>query len=136
MLTFLTMLIQKVVGATFVGALIGIIWIIYLLLFLIVKANRNLKRIKTAFITGVIVTFICDIVWFFKFFDNFEYINPGLSGAMWFCLLPLLMFIIVMFLSFINTSSYEYELKKREKDEAKRLKKEKRRKKFESETKE
>lgn len=102
MLIVLTMLIQKVVGSPFIAALIGIIWIFYLLLFSIIKSNRSFKKFKTAFVTGVIVTFICDIVWFFKFFENFEYVNQGLGGILYFCLLPLLLFTNLIILSFIN----------------------------------
>ena len=52
---------------------------------------------------------------------------------MWFCLLPVLMFFLVMFLSYVNASRYEFDKKKREKEAAKAKKKEKRRKKLEAE---
>ncbi len=131
MLTWLTMLIQKVEGSNLVLIVLLAMWLLYLGFFFVVKANRGKQKIKTALIAGAVVTLICDIVWFFKFFDNFEYINPGLGGVMWFCLLPVLMFIVVMFLSYVNASRYEFDKKKREKEEAKQKKKERRRKKFE-----
>ncbi|MBQ7124448.1 MAG: hypothetical protein IJO01_07555 [Oscillospiraceae bacterium] len=131
MLTWLTMLIQKIEGANLVIAVILAMWLLYMILFLAVKANRTKKALKTALIAGAVVTEICDIVWFFKFFDNFDYINPGISGYMWFCLLPLLMFIAVMFFSYINASRYEFDKKKREKEQEKQRKAEKRRKKYE-----
>lgn len=131
MLTWLTMLIQKIEGANLVIAIIGAMWALYLGFFLVVKANRTKNALKGALIAGAVATEICDIVWFFKFFDNFEYINPGLGGTLWFCLLPALMFLLVMFLSYVNASRYEFDKKKREKEEAKQKKKEKRRKKYE-----
>ncbi|MBQ4643880.1 MAG: hypothetical protein IJB66_06645 [Oscillospiraceae bacterium] len=133
MLTWLTMLIQKIEGSNIVIAILCAMWVLYLGFFLVVKANRTKKAIKTALITGAVLTEICDVVWFFKFFDNFQYINPGLSGVMWFCLLPVLMFLGVMILSYLNASRYEFDKKKREKEAAKAKKKEKRRKKFETE---
>lgn len=131
MLTWLTMLIQKIEGSNFVLVILLAMWILYFGFFFVVKANRGKKKIKTALITGAVITEICDIVWFFKFFDNFEYINPGFGGILWFALLPVLMFIAVMYLSYVNASRYEFDKKKREKEEAKQKKKEKRRKKFE-----
>ena len=133
MLTWLTMLIQKIEGSNIVIAILCAMWVLYLGFFLVVKANRTKKAMKTALITGAVLTEICDVVWFFKFFDNFQYINPGLSGVMWFCLLPVLMFLGVMILSYLNASRYEFDKKKREKEAAKAKKKEKRRKKFETE---
>ena len=127
------MFIQKIEGSNLILFIVGAMWILYLTFFLIVKANRGKKKIKTALITGAVLTFICDIVWWFKFFDNFEYTNPGLKGLMWFCLLPALLFIAVMYLSYVNASRYEFDKKKREKEEAKAKKKEKHRKKFENE---
>ena len=136
MLTWLTMLIQKIEGANIIIAIIGAMWVLYLGFFFVVKANRSKKAIKSAFIAGAVITLICDIVWFFKFFDNFEYINPGIGGAMWFCLLPVLLFLTVMFLSYINASRYEFDKKKREKEAAKQKKKEKHRKKYEQQSEE
>lgn len=133
MLTFITMLIQKVEGANIVAVIILAMWILYLGLFAAVKANRSKKKFKTALIAGAVITLICDIVWFFKFFDNFQYRNPGAAGVAWFFLLPVLLFIAVMFLSYVNASRYEFDKKKREKEEAKQKKKEKRRKKYEAE---
>ena len=132
MLTWLTMLLQKVEGSNLVIAIVASMWILYLGFFLVVKANRGKEKIKTALIYGAVATLICDVVWWFNFFDNFEYINPGLKGMMWFCLLPVLLFLLVMILSYINASRYEFDKKKREKEAAKQKKKEKRRKKFES----
>ena len=136
MLTWLTMLIQKIQGSNLIIFVILAMWILYLLFFFVVKANRTKKAIKNAFITGAVATGICDIVWFFKFFDNFEYLNPGLSGMLWLCLLPALMFISVTSLSYINASRYEFDKKQREKEAAKQRKKEKRRKKTEAENEE
>ncbi|MBQ8594773.1 MAG: hypothetical protein IJ406_02295 [Oscillospiraceae bacterium] len=132
MLTWLTMLFQKIEGSNILIAIIGAMWVLYLGFFFVVKANRGKQKLKTALIAGAIATLICDIVWFFKFFDNFQYVNPGLGGVMWFCLLPVLLFFLVMILSYINASRYEFDKKKREKEEAKQKKKEKRRKKFEN----
>ena len=133
MLTWLTMLIQKIEGSNLVLAVVAAMWVLYLGFFFIVKANRGKEKIKTALIAGAVATLICDVIWWFKFFDNFEYINPGLKGAMWFCLLPVLLFLLVMVLSYINASRYEFDKKKREKEAKKQKKKEKRRKKYESE---
>ena len=132
MLTWLTMLLQKIEGSNLVIAIVAAMWLLYLGFFLSVKANRGKEKIKTALISGAVATLICDVVWWFNFFDNFEYINPGLKGMMWFCLLPVLLFLLVMILSYINASRYEFDKKKREKEAAKQKKKEKRRKKFES----
>ena len=131
MLTWLTMLIQKIEGSNLVLIIVSVMWLLYLGFFFVVKANRGKEKFKTAIISGAVATLICDIIWFFKFFDNFEYINPGLKGIMWFCLLPVFLFFLVMILSYINASRYEFDKKKREKEAAKAKKKEKRRKKFE-----
>ena len=133
MLTWLTMLIQKIEGSNFVLVIVAAMWLLYLGFFFAVKANRGKQKFKTAIISGAVATLICDIIWFFKFFDNFEYRNPGLKGIMWFCLLPVFLFFLVMILSYINASRYEFDKKKRQKQEAKEKKKEKRRKKFENE---
>ncbi|MBR3963289.1 MAG: hypothetical protein IKK14_07175 [Oscillospiraceae bacterium] len=132
MITWLTMLIQKIEGSNLLLIIIGAMWILYLGFFFVVKANRGKQKLKTALIAGAIATLICDIVWFFKFFDNFQYVNPGLGGMMWFMLLPVLLFFLVMILSYINASRYEFDKKKREKEAAKAKKKEKHRKKFEN----
>lgn len=131
MLTWLTMLIQKIEGANIIIAVMGVMWLLYFVFFFAVKANRTKKSFKSALIAGAVVTGICDIVWFFQFFDNFQYKNPGLGGMLWFCLLPILMFLVVMYLSYVNASRYEFDRKKREKEAAKQKKKEKHRKKFE-----
>lgn len=131
MLTWLTMLIQKIEGANIIIAVMGVMWLLYFVFFFAVKANRTKKSLKSALIAGAVVTGICDIVWFFQFFDNFQYKNPGLGGMLWFCLLPILMFLVVMYLSYVNASRYEFDRKKREKEAAKQKKKEKHRKKFE-----
>ncbi|MBR2042685.1 MAG: hypothetical protein IJ945_10000 [Oscillospiraceae bacterium] len=131
MITWLTMFLQKIEGANLIIAVIAALWLLYLIFFYVVKANRTKKAFKTALITGAVITEICDIVWFFKFFDNFDYLNPGLGGILWLCLLPVLLFIAVMYLSYVNASRYEFDKKKREKEAAKQKKKERRRKKFE-----
>ena len=136
MLTWLTMLIQKIEGSNFVLVIVAAMWLLYLGFFFAVKANRGKQKFKTAIISGAVATLICDIIWFFKFFDNFEYRNPGLKGIMWFCLLPVFLFFLVMILSYINASRYEFDKKKREKEAAKAKKKEKRRKKLEAENEE
>ena len=133
MLTWLTMLLQKVQGSNIVIAVVAAMWLLYLGFFFLVKANRGKEKIKTALIAGAVATLICDVIWWFKFFDNFEFINPGLNGVMWFCLLPVLLFLLVMVLSYINASRYEFDKKKREKEAKKQKKKEKHRKKYESE---
>ncbi|MBR5310759.1 MAG: hypothetical protein IKU42_06530 [Oscillospiraceae bacterium] len=133
MITWLTMFLQKIDGANFFLAAVLGMWVLYAGFFFAIKANRGKSQIKTAAISGAIATLIADIVWFFKFFDNFEYINPGLGGIMWVALLPVMLFFLVMILSYINASRYEFDKKKREKEEAKQRKKEKHRKKYESE---
>ena len=133
MLTWLTMFIQKIEGSNLILIILGAIWLLYLIFFFILKANRGKEKLKTALISGAVVTLICDVIWWFKFFDNFEYTNPGIKGAAWFFLFPLLMFFLVMVLSYINASRYEIEKKKQAKEEAKNIKKEKHRKKFENE---
>ena len=133
MLTWLTMFFQKIEGSNLILIIVGAMWLLYLGFFFAVKANRGKQKFKTAIISGAVATLICDIIWFFKFFDNFEYRNPGLKGIMWFCLLPVFLFFLVMILSYINASRYEFDKKKREKEAAKAKKKEKRRKKFENE---
>ena len=132
MLTWLTMFIQKIEGSNLVLIIIGAMWLLYLGFFFVVKANRGKQKIKTAIISGAVATLICDIIWWFKFFDNFQYTNPGIKGVAWFCLLLVLLFFLVMILSYINASRYEFDKKKREIEEAKQKKKEKHRKKFEN----
>ena len=133
MLTWLTMLIQKIEGSNLVLIIVGAMWLLYLGFFFVVKANRGKEKIKTALISGAVATLICDLIWWVKFFDNFEYTNPGIKGVAWFLLLPVFLFFLVMILSYINASRYEFDKKKREKEAAKAKKKEKRRKKFENE---
>ena len=113
MLTWLIMFIQKIVGANYVAIIVAAVWALYLGLFLVIKPNRGKQQFKTAVIVGLCATAICDVVWFFKFFDNFTYLDPGISGMLWFCLLPAAMLFIVMFLSYVNTSRFEHENKKR-----------------------
>ena len=133
MITWLALYLQKIEGANLFAVVVAAMWVLYLAFFFVVKANRTKKAIKTAVITGAVVTFISDIIWFINFFDNLDYKNPGLSGLLWIVVLPILMFLSVMILSYINASRYEFDKKKREKLEAKQKKKEKHRKKFENE---
>ncbi|MBQ7938401.1 MAG: hypothetical protein IJ283_07935 [Oscillospiraceae bacterium] len=134
MITWLIMFLQKIEGANLFIAVIGAMWVLYAGFFLAIKANRGKNQLKAAAISGLVVTFISDMVWFFKFFDNFEYRNPGVGGVLWILLLPVLMFLCVMVLSYINASRYEFDKKKREKEASKQKKKEKRRKKYEQQS--
>ncbi len=129
MLTFIAMLLAKVTG--FVAPLLVVLisWILLFALFIISKPNRGKKQFKAAATAGLVVTVIADLVWFFKFFDNFTYTNPGIEGTAWFLLLPVLMLLVVFGLSYINSSSYIYDEKKRKEIAAKEKKKEKKRKK-------
>ena len=70
MLTFILMLIKKVEIFGAVGAILALCWVLYLILFSAVRPNRGERLYKTASITGAMGTLACDIVWFFKFFDN------------------------------------------------------------------
>ena len=133
MITWLIMFIQKIVGANYVAIIVAAVWALYLGLFLVITTNRGTRQLKTAVIVGLCATAICDVVWFFKFFDNFTYLDPGISGMLWFCLLPAAMLFIVMFLSYVNTSRFEHENKKRLKAEEKQRKKDSRRAKYENE---
>ena len=128
MITWLALVLQKIEGANIFAVVVAAMWVLYLVFFFAVKANRTKKAIKTAVITGAVVTFISDIIWFINFFDNLDYKNPGLSGLLWIVVLPILMFLSVMVLSYINASRYEFDKKKREKEKAKQKKEEKRRK--------
>ncbi len=131
MITWLVMLFQKISVANYIAIMMAVVWVIYIALFLVIKPNRGKRKIANAVLVGAAVTFVCDIVWFFKFFDNFQYLNPGISGIAWLCLLPAAMLLTVMFLSYINTSRYQYDEKKRLKEEEKQRKKESRRAKYE-----
>ena len=131
MLTYLTMLIQKIEGANVVAVMVLAVWVLYLALFLVIKPNRGKRQIRTAAILGLCVTLFCDAVWFFQYFDNFEYRNPGLKGLLWLCLLPGLMLLLVMGQSYFNTGRYEHEHRKEAKELEKLRKKESRRAKFE-----
>lgn len=128
MITWFALYLQKIEGANIFPVVIGAIWVLYAFFFLVVKANRTKKAIKTAVISGAVATFICDIVWFTRFFDNLTYKNPGVGGLLWLVILPIIMFVLVMFLSYVNASRYEFDKKKREKEEQKRKKEEKRKK--------
>lgn len=131
MITFITMLIQKVNSPAIVPVIILISWLIYTVLFLAVKVNRSKSHLKSFLITGAVMTLIADIIWFFKFFDNFEYLNPGIGGILWFAALPVLLILAVLYMSYVNASRYQYDEKKRKKEEAKQKKKERARKKYE-----
>lgn len=128
MLTFIIMLAQKISAAPYVGALVGICWVLYFILFSVIRPNRGKRQYKNAAITGVIATVICDIIWFFKFFDNFTYLNPGIAGFGWLLLLPAALLVLVMFQSYFNISFFEHERKKQEKEIEKQRKKDSRRK--------
>lgn len=129
MLTFILMLAKKIEVAGTVGAIVGICWVLYLILFSAVRPNRTKRNYKTAVIIGVIATLACDIVWFFKFFDNFTYLNPDLKGFAWLLLLPAAMLVLVMFQSYFNIGRFEHEERRRMKEAEKQRKKDSRRKK-------
>ncbi len=133
MLTFISMLIAKVDGAFAPIFVMLISWVLYFTLFIINKPNRGKKQLKAAAIAGLAVTLIADIVWFFKFFDNFTYLNPGLGAIAWFLLLPVLMLLTVFALSYVNSGNYIYDEKKRKELAAKEKKKAKRQKQLEKE---
>lgn len=132
MITWLLMNIKEVVGANYPLVIVGFSWALFALLFFVVKPNRGFSQIKWAGICGAIVTFVCDIIWFFTFFDNFDYINPGLKGMLWFAVLPGAMLVLVMILTYINTNHYHHNEIKRQKEEKKLRKKESRRAKYEN----
>ncbi len=135
MLTFIAMLIAKVT-APFASLFVVLLsWVLLFALFIISKPNRGKKQFKAAAIAGLIATVIADLVWFFKFFDNFQYINPGLGAVAWFLLLPVLMLLAVFGLSYVNSSRYIYDEKKRKEAEAKEKKAAKRKKQLEKELK-
>lgn len=127
MLTLLLMLFKKVEAVNLTSIILASSWIVYLILFFVVHANRKASRIKTAFISGIIVTFVFDIIWFFSFFDNFDYINPGLKGILWIIALPAALLILVMVLSYININIESHEKRVLEKAAEKERKKESRR---------
>ncbi len=131
MLTWITMLVQKIESANYIVALIGACWVLYLLLFLVIRPNRRKGPFKVALVLGLIATAVCDAVWFFQFFDNFVYTNPGLKGLFWLALMPGLLLLLVMVQSYFNTGSFEHERKQQLKEEEKLRKKESRRAKFE-----
>lgn len=133
MLTLITMLVQKIESATMIGLMLLISWILYLILYFVLKPNRRKAQIKAAFICGGVATLVCDIILFFKFFDNFEYLNPGFSGIIYALILPGVMLLLVMIQSYINTSTYQREVRAKEKEQEKLRKKESHKKKFEPE---
>ena len=132
MITWLLMNTNKIVGANYPLVIVGFSWALFALLFFVAKPNRGLGQIKWAAICGGIVTFICDVIWLFTFFDNFEYINPGIKGMLWFAVLPGAMLVFVMILTYINTNHYHYNEAKRQKEENKLRKKESRRARYEN----
>lgn len=131
MITWILMLINKVETANTVLAVLGIAWAIYLLLFFIIRANRTKGRIKAALISGAVLTLICDIIWFFKFFDNLDYLNPGVGGWLWLCIIFIGMLLLVMIESYINVNRFQHEESLRLKEAEKLRKKDSRKKKFE-----
>lgn len=133
MITWILLLLNKIEIAATVLAVLGIAWAIYLLLFLVIRANRSKRTIKNAFIAGAAATFVCDVIWFFKFFDNFEYLNPGAAGFLWLLIIFAVMLILVMVQSYFNVNRYQHEEKIRSKEQEKSRKKESRKKKFEAE---
>ena len=48
MLTWLTMLIQKIEGSNLVLIIVSVMWLLYLGFFFVVKANRGKEKFKTA----------------------------------------------------------------------------------------
>lgn len=127
MLTFILMLAKKIEVAGTVGAIVGVCWVLYLVLFSAVRPNRTRRNYKTALIIGALATLGCDIVWFFKFFDNFTYLNPDLKTFAWVLLLPAALLVLVMFQSYFNTGRFEHEQKQRMKEAEKQRKKDSRR---------
>ena len=87
--------------------------------------------IVSPLIIGGIATLVCDILWFFKFFDNFTYLNPELKTFGWLLLLPAALLVLVMFQSYFNIGRFEHEQKQRMKEAEKQRKKDSRRKKHE-----
>ena len=130
MLTFILMLIKKIEVAGAVGAVVGSCWVLYLVLFSAVRPNRGKRQYKTAFIAGAVATFICDIVWFFKYFDNFTYLEPDFKGFAWLLLLPAALLLLVMFQSYFNIGRFEHEQRQHIKEAEKQRKKDSRRKKY------
>ena len=52
MLTFILMLAKKIAVAGTVGAIVGVCWVLYLILFSAVRPNRTKRNYKTALIIG------------------------------------------------------------------------------------
>ena len=129
LLTFILMLAKKIEIAGTVGAIVGICWVLYFILFSAVRPNRTKRGYKTAFIAGAVATLVCDIVWFFKFFDNFTYLNPDIKELAWLLALPAVMLVLEMFQSYFNIGRFEHEQRRRMKEAEKQRKKDSRRKK-------
>ena len=136
MLTSLTMFLQKISEAPVLIGMVLFSWIIYAVLFLVIRPNRNKRAIQTALIVGALVTLGCDAVWFFQYFDNFVYRNPGLKGLLWLAALPGALLLALMVQSYFNTGRFEHERKLEEKEREKLRKKESRRQKCEEHPKE
>lgn len=130
-ITFILMLAKKIAVAGTVGAIVGVCWVLYLILFSAVRPNRTKRNYKTAAIIGTAATLVCDIVWSFKFFDNFTYLNPELKTFGWLLLLPAALLVLVMFQSYFNIGRFEHEQKQRMREAEKQRKKDSRRKKHE-----
>ncbi len=126
------MFVQKIPEAKLIGIMFLISWIIYLILFFTVKANRQSGKPKAGMIWGLLATAASDILLFFKFFDNFVYLNPGMQGLLYAFLLPAAMLILVMVETYINVSIYQHKQKKEAKEQEKLRKKESKLKKYES----
>lgn len=130
MLTFLLSYLNKVDNKFLFLIVIAASWILYTILFIIPKANRTKARFKAAAIIGLILTVIADIIWFFAFFDNFTYNNPGFSGMVYVLALPGVMLLAMLAQSYVNANAYAHEQRKLEREAQKERKRESRKQKY------
>lgn len=132
MLTFLLSYLNKVESKFLFLIVIAASWLLYSILFIIPKANRTKSRFKAAAIIGLVLTLIADIIWFFAFFDNFTYINPGFTEMVYVLALPGVMLLAMLAQSYVNANAYAHEQRKLEREAQKERKKESKKQKYQN----
>jgi len=101
MLTYI-MAIKQVIGSEiiFYGSLIS--FSLSIMIFIMLKSNRNRKAIKDFILTVLIIYEICDAIWLMYFFPNGKYLDRGLAPIGLFLLFPLLSGILIIVYSVSN----------------------------------
>jgi len=104
MITMLYAWIDGVIGMEVTLVCYAICVLVYFVLCFMFRANRICKR--RVLYGWLVCEVICDLLWYFFYFENGNYMNRGLHGSMACMLLPFLLFVSGLIVTALNESDF------------------------------